>query len=141
MKFKSFQRMSVGASVAAILGSAAMAAYSPIALSADGADELAEVTVTGSRITRRDNEANSPLVSIDTAELESRSNLNIESYLNQLPQYNPAAAPTIQNGPGSNSDVQISAVNSVGIAAISLRGFGPASGRHQWHPVIDDQAS
>jgi iron complex outermembrane recepter protein len=125
MKFKSFQRMSVGASVAAILGSAAMAAYSPIALSADGADELAEVTVTGSRITRRDNEANSPLVSIDTAELESRSNLNIESYLNQLPQYNPAAAPTIQNGPGSNSDVQISAVNSVGIAAISLRGFGP----------------
>ncbi len=50
---------------------------------------------------------------------------NIESYLNQLPAFNPAAAPTVLNGPGSNSDVQISAVSSVGISAISLRGLGP----------------
>ncbi len=62
---------------------------------------------------------------MDTAALEERSGLNVESYLNQLPNFNPAAAPTILNGPGSNSDVQISAVSSVGISAVSLRGFGP----------------
>jgi iron complex outermembrane recepter protein len=116
----------VRASIASILGSAAMLAYVPAASAADEADiELEEIQVTGSRIVRRDNEANSPLVSVEAAELENRANLNIESYLNQLPQYNPAASPTIQNGSGSNSDVQISSVNSVGIAAISLRGFGP----------------
>ena len=87
-------------------------------------DELSEVTVTGSRITRRDYEANSPLVSVDAAALEQRGGLNVESYLNQLPSYNPAASPNVKSGTGSNSDVQVSAVNTIGIASISLRGFG-----------------
>ena len=86
---------------------------------------LEEVTVTGSRIVRRDYESNSPIVTIDAAQLENKSGLNIESYLNQLPNYNPSAAPTIQVGSGSNADVQITPVSSVGIASISLRGFGP----------------
>ncbi|MEY2855092.1 MAG: Vitamin transporter BtuB precursor, partial [Pseudomonadota bacterium] len=123
---KSLQRMTVSASIAAILGTVAMATYSPIVLSADEAiDEIEEVTVTGSRITRRDTEANSPLVTVDSAQLESRAGLNIESYLNQLPNFNPAASPTVKGGAGGNTDVQISAVNSVGISSISLRGFGP----------------
>ena len=46
--------------------------------------------------------------------------LNFEAYLNQLPEYNPAASPTTSQG-----DVQITPVNSVGIASISLRGLGP----------------
>ncbi len=37
-----------------------------------------------------------------------------------MPQYNPAASPVTSDG-----DVQITPVNSVGIASISLRGFGP----------------
>jgi outer membrane receptor protein involved in Fe transport len=116
-------RVSVAASVAAILGSAsAMLAYTSAATAADaGDDQLEEVQVTGSRIVRRDNQANSPLVTIDAAALESKSGLNIESYLNQLPTYNPAATPTSE---ATNSDVQISSINSVGIASISLRGFG-----------------
>ena len=122
MKNKSFHRLSVSASIAAILGSAAMYSFSPTVYAAEEEDGLAEVTVTGSRIQRRDLEANSPLVTVDSAALESKSGLNIESYLNQLPSYNPAAAPTVE---GTNSDVQISAINSVGIASISLRGFGP----------------
>ncbi len=81
--------------------------------------ELEEVAVTGTRIRRRDTESNSPLVTVDAEALESRSGLNIESYLNQLPAYNPAATPETANG-----DVQITSVNSVGIASISLRGFG-----------------
>ena len=127
---KSVQQVSVAAAVAAILGGVAMAAYAPAALSQEAKDakdakEIEEVTVTGSRIQRKDLTSNSPLVTVDNAALEQRSGLNIESYLNQLPAFNPAAAPTILQGTGSNSDVQISAVSSVGISAISLRGFGP----------------
>ncbi|MEJ1960288.1 MAG: TonB-dependent receptor plug domain-containing protein [Gammaproteobacteria bacterium] len=101
-----------------------MSSYAPVSHSQDAGGEIEEVTVTGSRIVRKDLTANSPLVTVDSAALEQRSGLNIESYLNQLPAFNPSAAPTILNGPGSNSDVQISAVSSVGISAISLRGFG-----------------
>src|SRR6478609_7363911 len=126
MKYTPFQRVTVGAAVAAILGSFAAAGYMPSARAADAAaaaagDELAEVTVTGSRIMRRDAEANSPLVTVDAAQLESRAGLNIESYLNQLPAYNPAATPTAD---GTNSDVQVTSINSVGIASVSLRGLG-----------------
>ncbi|MET0292935.1 MAG: TonB-dependent receptor plug domain-containing protein, partial [Steroidobacteraceae bacterium] len=127
MKKWSLQRTSVRASVAAILGAAAFAGYSQVTIAADAAAEagLEEVTVTGSRIRRPDLEANSPLVSVDAAALEQKSGLNIENYLNQLPAYNPAGSPTVKGGTGGNTDVQISAVNSVGIASVSLRGFGP----------------
>ena len=81
---------------------------------------LEEVTVTGTRIKRKDLESTSPLVTIDSEQLESRAGLNLESMLNTLPQYNPAQTPTTEN-----EDVQPSAVNTVGIATISLRGFGP----------------
>ena len=79
-----------------------------------------EIEVTGTRILRRDTESNSPIVTVESADFESRNGLNVESYLNQLPEYNPAASPTTMQG-----DVQITPVNSVGIASISLRGFGP----------------
>ncbi|MEP7313147.1 MAG: TonB-dependent receptor [Pseudomonadota bacterium] len=111
----------VRAFVSAILGMTAMGGYSVQTLAADE-DQLEEVQVTGSRILRRDLESNSPLVTVDSAALESKSGLNIEAYLNQLPSYNPAATPTAEL---TNSDVQISSVNSVGIASVSLRGFGP----------------
>jgi len=85
-----------------------------------GATTLEEVTVTGTRIRRKDLQSISPLVTIDSAQLESKAGLNLESYLNQLPQYNPAETPTTEN-----EDVQPSAVNTVGISTISLRGLGP----------------
>jgi outer membrane receptor protein involved in Fe transport len=110
--------MTVGASVAAVLGTAAMATWSPVASAADD-EGLAEVTVTGSRIQRRDYESNSPIVSVDAATLEERAGLNVETFLNEMPNFNPAATPVV-----SNQVVQMSPVNSVGIATISLRGFG-----------------
>jgi iron complex outermembrane receptor protein len=79
-----------------------------------------EILVTGSRIIRRDNVSNSPIVTIDAEQFEAQAGLNFESYLNQLPNYNPASTPTT-----GQIDVQITPVNSVGIASISLRGFGP----------------
>ncbi len=123
------RRVLVRATVAAIIAAAAYVPLSPSANAAEpaaaSAEDLVEVVVTGSRITRRDAIANSPLVSVDAAQLEQRAGLNVESYLNQLPAYNPAASPNVKGGSGSNSDVQINAVNSVGIASVSLRGFGP----------------
>ncbi len=124
MKHALCQRLAVGA---ALLCGITAGGFAPRAAAADsakaGSDEqqLTEVVVTGSRIARRDNVANSPLVTVDAKQLESQSGLNVESYLNQLPAYNPAATPTSE---GTNSDVQISSINSVGIASISLRGFG-----------------
>jgi iron complex outermembrane recepter protein len=108
---------SICAAIAVALGTTMLAAV-PHAVAADASSTavLEEVTVTGSRIKRPDLESSSPLVTIDAEQLEQRSNLNIESYLNQLPNFNPAAAPTT----AANLDVQISAVNSVGISSVSL---------------------
>jgi outer membrane receptor protein involved in Fe transport len=128
MKSKPFQQhVSVAAAVAAILGGVVLSSHAPTARAqeASSSNEITEVVVTGSRIVRRDLTSSSPLITVDTAALEQRSGLNVESYLNQLPAFNPAAAPTLLTGSGSNSDVQISAVSSVGISAISLRGLGP----------------
>lgn len=86
----------------------------------EGEFQLEEIVVTGSRIQRRDNESKSPIVTIEAEEFEQQSGLNIEAYLNQMPEYNPAASPTTSQG-----DVQVTPINSVGVATISLRGFGP----------------
>ncbi len=100
----------------------AVAAFSLGAnVQAQEGEELEEVTVTGSRIVRRDYVSNSPIVTIEAEAFEQQTGLNIESYLNQLPEYNPAASPVT----AANQDVQITPTNSVGIASISLRGFGP----------------
>ncbi len=111
-------------SVSAALSALAMGAIVPGAFAQED-ESLEEVVITGSRIVRRDYNSNSPIVTVDSDQFEQQSGLNFESYLNQLPSFNPAAAPTVANGEGSNSDVQISAVRSVGIASVSLRGFGP----------------
>ncbi|MES2625305.1 MAG: TonB-dependent receptor [Pseudomonadota bacterium] len=99
----------------------ALNTIAPVTYAQESVDEqLEEVVITGSRILRRDFNSNSPIVTVDAGDFETRTGLNIESYLNQLPTYNPAATPTTSQG-----DVQITPVNSVGIASISLRGFGP----------------
>ena len=54
------------------------------------ADELEEITVTGSRIVRRDNDASSPIVTVNEESLKQVGNLGLESALNQLPQFVPA---------------------------------------------------
>ena len=104
----------------ALLGMTLTVALATPAYAQNSGKALEEVTVTGSRIVRKDYVSNSPIVTVDAAAFEQQSGLNVESYLNQLPQYNPATTPVTTQG-----DVQITPVNSVGIASISLRGFGP----------------
>ncbi len=80
--------------------------------------KLEEITVTGSRIVRRDNEASSPIVTVSAESLNQVSNLGIESALNQLPQFVPSQTQF------SSGDIQSLAYNTPGIATLNLRGLG-----------------
>jgi iron complex outermembrane recepter protein len=106
-------RWLIPAAVAAAIAGTSMA---PVTWSAEES-ELAEVTVTGSRIVRRDLEAASPIVTVGLESFENSSTTSIESVLNQLPQFVPAAnqyTSVIQSGPASTP----------GAATLNLRGLG-----------------
>jgi iron complex outermembrane receptor protein len=80
--------------------------------------ELDEVQVTGSRIVRRDLQAASPIVTVESQIFEESSTLAVESVLNQLPQFVPA------NTQFNTADVFPSATTTPGISTVSLRGLG-----------------
>ncbi|HET8699550.1 MAG TPA: TonB-dependent receptor plug domain-containing protein, partial [Gammaproteobacteria bacterium] len=96
------------------------------------AQDVEEITVTGSRIVRRDFEANSPITTIDADKFENSSTVAMESVLNQLPQFTPAVT---QFNVGSEFGVQgtsffseqlaVGASRTPGQATLSLRGLGP----------------
>jgi outer membrane receptor protein involved in Fe transport len=77
-----------------------------------------DIVVTGSRIARRDFEANSPIVTANDALLKGSSSAAIETNLNKLPQFTPVQTPTL------GGDVQPTATNTPGAATISLRNLG-----------------
>ncbi len=87
--------------------------------SGQSASQGGTIVVTGSRIARRDFEANSPIVTVDQGLLEQSSTAAIETSLNKLPQFTPAQTPT------AGGDIQPTATNTPGAATISLRGLGP----------------
>jgi outer membrane receptor protein involved in Fe transport len=78
---------------------------------------LEEITVTGSRIVRRDLDAASPIVTVDTDRLENSSTISIESVLNQMPQFVPDNTQFDSQNVGSGAQVP-------GIATVNLRGIG-----------------
>lgn len=86
----------------------------PTPVSAVDADDLRQDTViiTGSRIARQDYTADSPIVSVDGDQVVANADITIDTYLNTLPQVNPAGSST-SNNPGNG-----------GQAAIDLRGLG-----------------
>ncbi len=77
-----------------------------------------EVVVTGSRIVRRDFEANSPILTVDESVFDETMSIGIETVMNQLPQFVPAVTPFV------TTDVQASATNTPGASTLSLRGLG-----------------
>ncbi len=107
-----------GSLVAAAVAAALSASYATTATAQEAKAELTEVTVTGSRIVRRDLEAASPVVTVETQVFEETSTLAVESVLNQLPQFVPA------NTQFNTSDVFPSATSTPGISTVSLRGLG-----------------
>ena len=115
--YNHIKRSKLAISIAAAVGMAA--GFGNAALAQDD-PVLEEVVVTGSRIVRRDFESNSPIRTINAAQFEEQSGLNIESYLNQLPDYNPANSPVT-----TGKEINATPVNTLGIASVSMRGFGP----------------
>ena len=86
--------------------------------SQDNQQQLEEVTVTGSRIVRRDFQSNSPILTVDQELLEKTYTSSIEQNLNKLPQFTP------DKTPDQGGDIQPTATNTPGSATISLRNLG-----------------
>jgi iron complex outermembrane receptor protein len=103
----------VSAAVAAAIASTAPPAQ------AQDQSELQEVTITGSRIVRRDLSASSPIVTVESEIFENSSTVSVESALNKLPQFKPGGTQFVA------ADVQASAFNNPGVASLNLRGLGP----------------
>ncbi len=144
----------VRAAVAAILGTAMVTAWTPLARAAEPqvADEkgkeevLQEVTVTGSRIVRKDMISNSPLVTVDQQKIEDSPFISVEEALNDMPQFmvggagmTSAAVTSLQGangvdggrgtGDASNSTLLPDNAGIIGIvvpgaANVNLRGLG-----------------
>lgn len=89
----------------------------------DTKPKLEEITVTGSRIVRRDFEANSPIQTVDSEAFKDNSAIAVENTLNKLPQFVPAATQytNIADGELINTGATLTA----GAATLSLRGLAP----------------
>lgn len=72
-----------------------------------------EVVVTGSRIQRRDFVATSPITTVQGDVLTENADITLDTFLNTLPQVNPAGG-TTSNNPGNG-----------GQSNVDLRGLGP----------------
>jgi hypothetical protein len=115
MSTKLDQAQCVNRTVLASTISALLAGGGAAAQAQDAA--LEEITITGSRIVRRDLEAASPIVTIDSARLENSSTISIESVLNQMPQFVP-------EGTQFDQGIQAGPTASLGIGSVNLRGIG-----------------
>jgi len=98
---------------------AALAMTPPAYAQNQGDVALEEVTVTGSRIPRRDFTANAPITTVDESVFEETTSIGVETILNQLPQFVPAVTQF------TTFAVANSATNTVGASTVSLRGLGP----------------
>jgi outer membrane receptor protein involved in Fe transport len=107
----------LSASGGALLTAALVIAPNHRALAQD--ELLEEITVTGSRIPRRDFTANAPVTTVDEAIFDETGSIGVETILNQLPQFTPAVTQF------ATYDVENTARNTVGASTISLRGLGP----------------
>lgn len=116
-KGRSLLATAIAAAVAAGLGSQGYAQEPP---SSPG---LEEITITGSRIVRRDFEANSPIQTVEAEVFTETSAMAIEYSLNKMPQFVPAATQftNIADGELINTGATLTA----GAATISLRGLAP----------------
>ncbi|NHN37892.1 TonB-dependent receptor plug domain-containing protein [Pseudomaricurvus alcaniphilus] len=74
--------------------------------------QIEEVVVTGSRIVRRDLVSSSPIATLDSAALLASGEVNIESVLNQMPQF------------GLGQGASTNGFGDGGRATINLRGLG-----------------
>lgn len=101
------------ASLIAMITSGIALAQAAENTSAPAGEELEELVVTGSRISRPDYSSTSPIVTFSEAAITQTGTVNIENALNQLPQF-------VQGQTQST----IGAVALAGRASLNLRGLG-----------------
>jgi outer membrane receptor protein involved in Fe transport len=102
---------------------AAILCGAPAAVAQDEEDErIEEITVTGSRLVRRDLDAPSPVVVVSEAAIRSAGNVTIEETLNEMPQLASDNTSSVNSGGGS------------GILTADLRGERGGLHRPEQHP-------
>lgn len=96
--------MFAGAMIAATL----MAAPAMAQSAQDDDDQVDDIVVTGSRIARQDYVANSPIVTVTAEDFQATGSVNIDTLINDLPQFTPAANATSNNpSNGGQANVQL----------------------------------
>lgn len=95
-----------------LLISGTMFAAPAFAQDTASAEEPESIVITGSRIARPNMEANSPIAVVTGAETTANADITLDTFLNTLPQVNPAGTST-SNNPGNG-----------GQSNINLRGLG-----------------
>jgi len=132
MKDRNCRCLLLLSTAAAAIGTAALAVAPPAAAQAQSQvgvpppleetlEEQNQIVVTGSRILRRDLDANSPLVSVGQGEFENRSGVTVEETLNELPQFTPGGSAALTSSAGT---AFTGADQAPGAATLDLRGLG-----------------
>jgi outer membrane receptor protein involved in Fe transport len=116
---KIFRKNSLAQAVSAAIASTLITGGVTQSALAQGEGDLEEITVTGSRITKRDLEAPSPIMTVGAESFENTSTISIESVINELPQFVPGRSQFLGSG-----DIQSSASNTPGASTLNLRGMG-----------------
>jgi iron complex outermembrane receptor protein len=114
-QFKELKTSKLFASVCACMGLGSVG-LAGVAHAQDAS--LEEIVITGSRIVRRDFNAPSPILTVDTEAFEQNSAIGLEAVLNQYPQFSPGATQF------TASDIQPTAQNSPGASTLNMRGLG-----------------
>ena len=91
---------------------AGLAVTAPATAQDDAQSSEETIVVTGSRILRRDAEAESPILTVTQEDITTSGSITVDHYLNTLPQVTPNLS-SQSNNPSSN-----------GRAFIDLRGLG-----------------
>jgi len=97
----------------------ALGLLGPVQAQQQESSSVESITITGSRIVRRDLNAPSPILTVDSAAFEQSSAIAMETVLNQYPQFNPGATQF------TASQNQPTADTSPGASTLNMRGLGP----------------
>ncbi|MXY53700.1 MAG: TonB-dependent receptor plug domain-containing protein [Gammaproteobacteria bacterium] len=76
-------------------------------LAAEGASEVEELIVTGTRIRDRNVFSSSQITTVDSDDIADRGITRVEDYLNDLPQVSPGQAITASNGASGTATVNL----------------------------------
>ncbi len=107
---------------AAIVAASALMSTPVLAQDAPQDDQVDDIVVTGSRIARQDYVANSPIVTVTQEDFQATGSVNIDTLINDLPQFTPAANATSNNpSAGGQANVQLRGLG-VGRTLVLLNG-------------------